>query len=122
MELQNKRKKGKYAEDIAKNFLLNKGYDIISQNYFKRYGEIDIIAREKEVIVFVEVKSLYSEGFIEINETISKLKRMRLINLANMWIWEYYKRNNIEFRIDFLGIVFEGSKIKRILHLENSIY
>ena len=122
MELQNKRKKGKYAEDIAKNFLLNKGYDIISQNYFKRYGEIDIIAREKEVIVFVEVKSLYSEGFIEINETISKLKRMRLINLANMWIWEYYKRNNIEFRIDFVGIVFEGSKIKRILHLENSIY
>ena len=51
------RKKGRYGEEEAKEYLQNEGYFILDQNYQVRDGEIDIIARDDEYLIFVEVKA-----------------------------------------------------------------
>ena len=50
----NKRRIGNQYEEMAKTYLLNQGYQILSQNFRSRFGEIDIIAREHEYIVFIK--------------------------------------------------------------------
>ncbi|WP_297889701.1 YraN family protein, partial [Sulfurihydrogenibium sp.] len=52
----NKRSLGKEKEDIAANYLKEKGYEILERNFYTKYGEIDIIAYKDDTIVIVEVK------------------------------------------------------------------
>lgn len=118
---QNKRKIGNISEAIARNYLVKKGYKIIESNHYQRSGEIDIIATENKIIVFVEVKSLKSENFLQITETISALKKRRLCKLANLWLFNNNKQGN-EFRIDFIGLVYKFNKIRKLVHLRNAIY
>jgi len=71
----NTRKKGNIAEDMACDYLTNKGYTIIDRNFYTKFGEIDIIAYKDDVFHFVEVKS--GSGFEPIyNITPAKLKRI----------------------------------------------
>jgi len=53
-----KQRVGRLGEDIAKKYLENKGFSIIGQNYLKKYGEIDIIAKNGRVLHFIEVKTV----------------------------------------------------------------
>lgn len=53
-----KQKIGHLGEDIAQKYLENKGFSIIGQNYLKKYGEIDIIAKKGKILHFVEVKTV----------------------------------------------------------------
>jgi putative endonuclease len=59
------REKGRIAEDLAEHFLKNKGYEILDRNFERRYGELDIVARVTNKIVFFEVKSVLHETYIE---------------------------------------------------------
>ena len=52
----NKREQGSHYETMAAEYLKNKGYEIISQNFFSKNGEIDIIAKDTDTLVFCEVK------------------------------------------------------------------
>jgi len=122
MRVENTRSKGRTGEDIAVKYLLNEGFQIIARNYFKRFGEIDIIAVDKGMTVFIEVKCLKNENFLNIYETISQKKKEKLIKLAKIWLIQNHRQIDSEFRIDFLGIVFDGTCTRRILHLKNSIY
>lgn len=56
-----KQKIGSLGEDIACKYLKNKGFSVIERNYWKKFGEIDIIAKKDSVIHFVEVKSVSRE-------------------------------------------------------------
>jgi len=49
---------GSLGEDIACNFLITKGYEVVGRNYWKKFGEIDVICRKDNELVFVEVKSV----------------------------------------------------------------
>ena len=55
-----KQKIGKLGEELAKRFLVKHGYSILEENYTKKYGEIDLIAKKNSVIHFIEVKSIVS--------------------------------------------------------------
>jgi putative endonuclease len=61
-------KVGKYGEDVACRFLMKRGFSIVGRNYLKKWGELDIIAKNKGTICFVEVKTIsrdlsaYKEG------------------------------------------------------------
>jgi putative endonuclease len=58
-----KKDKGKIGEDIAVKFLSRKGYKILKRNYRYGHGEIDIIAMDKDVLIFVEVRMKFSDKF-----------------------------------------------------------
>ena len=70
-----KRKIGDLGEGIACNYLKNKGFKIIDQNYWKPWGEIDIIAEKQGIVYFVEVKSV-TRGTFE-NVSVPQLEKGR---------------------------------------------
>jgi putative endonuclease len=79
---------GKAGEDKAAAFLAANGYKILKRNYKTRLGEIDIIARDRETICFVEVKSRTTERFGLPQEAISKLKQRQIAKVALMFLKE----------------------------------
>lgn len=73
---------GTYGEDIAVSFLKARGYEIVERNYRKRYGEIDIIARDNGEIVFIEVKTRKSNRFGSPFEAVDSRKQQRMSRVA----------------------------------------
>jgi len=110
---------GKIGEDIANDYLKKQGYKIIEQNCRNKYGEIDLICREKDVLVFVEVKTRIGEKFGLPEDAINKNKMHRLIRNAQAYIARK-DLNMINYRIDAVCIVLqENNKLKRLNHYEN---
>lgn len=96
---------GNYGENIAKNYLISKNYKLIDLNYRNRYGEIDIICFDKDVIVFVEVKSRFDTIFGNPLESITLKKQKKIANLSLLYIIK--KRfTNINCRFDVIEIYF----------------
>ncbi|MEW6101002.1 MAG: YraN family protein [Candidatus Omnitrophota bacterium] len=79
---------GRRGEDIAANFLLQNGYKILERNYRTRLGEIDIIAREKDTLAFIEVKTRNSEDFGPPKAAVLKNKQMQLAKSALVFLKE----------------------------------
>jgi putative endonuclease len=106
---------GKKGETIASAFLRKNGYRVIETNYRCALGEIDIIAREKEELVFVEVKTRNSVelGYPEQAVGINKQKKM-----SQLALW-YLEKNNLtdaKARFDVVAITISdaGEEIKLI--------
>lgn len=84
----NKRGKGFKYENLAKNFLINKGLEYISSNYYSEYGEIDLIFKEDEALVFIEVKYRKNSEYGFAEESVTKSKLKRIINASLMYMSE----------------------------------
>jgi len=77
---------GKWAEGIACEFLRQHGYGIIERNWHSRFGEIDIIARDKGTLVFVEVKMRTGSGYGDAKEAVPFWKCKRIITTARAYL------------------------------------
>jgi putative endonuclease len=82
---------GKVAEELAAKFLKKQGAVLVDQNYRCRYGEIDLIVKEKEVLVFVEVRLRRNEDFGGASSSITKNKQQRLLAAARHYLNEFKK-------------------------------
>ena len=80
---------GRAGEDIAAQWLENRGYKILDRNYRVREGEIDIVAFQERTVVFVEVKWRRSTRFATPGESVGARKRARLRHAALMWMVEH---------------------------------
>ena len=110
---------GNQGEDFASSFLAEKGYKIVSRNWKLGANEIDIIAENKEFIVFIEVKTR-SENFLEHPYTaVTSSKQKTIIRLADNYIRKY----NIdkESRFDIIALIKNNDKFE-IEHIENAFY
>lgn len=105
---------GKRGEDIAVAFLQNKGYRIITRNFRSPLGEIDVVAEERKVKVFVEVKTRTSlvHGLPE--ESITEQKKQHMVRAALMYLKQKgWGAGN--YRFDVVAIVMgAGGKAKSI--------
>lgn len=81
-----KRIKGCWGEDLAVNFLLNNGYFVIERNYHSRWGEIDIIAKKEEEIIFIEVKTRFTSDFGSGEEAINWQKKDKMQKTARKFL------------------------------------
>ena len=108
---------GKWGEEIACQFLTQKGYSITQKNYRFRKGEIDIIAQKAEEIVFVEVRTRSNEQFVETEESISRYKEELLIETAS----HYIESKNIDLDARFDVIIIIGKSNPEIRHYEGAI-
>ena len=104
---------GKSGEKAALNHLKHEGYRIRALNYRTKRGEIDIIAQEKNVIAFVEVRTLSSEEHGDAFSTITHGKRRRLTRVANHYL-DKYKLREMEWRFDFISVKIGRDKIPRV--------
>lgn len=100
---------GNYGEELACKFLKKNGYQILERNYRIRGGEIDIVAREKETLVFVEVKTRYSHEYGLPEESITPWKIKALLKTARFYI-QKIKWGEKEYRLDFVSVDFADSR------------
>lgn len=83
-----KKQLGHWGERRAAAYLRWHGYRIVAMNYAKRIGEIDIIARKRQYIVFVEVKLRKNADFAEAREFVTGAKQRRIMSTAQLWMME----------------------------------
>ncbi len=108
----NKQEKGNTGEKLACSALKKKGYRIIEQNYRCRYGEIDIIARHKDFLVFIEVRSKTGASFGSPEESITSRKKQRLVSTALDYLSGHGKPDE-NWRFDFVAIRFHDGQVKQ---------
>ncbi len=110
-----RKKTGQIGENLAADYLKKRGYEILERNvHFSKSCEIDIIAKEKDCIVFVEVKTRSSDFCGSPLEAITKTKYQNI----KTGVFTYLKDKNYkQFRIDVIGITLKPKL--EINHLKN---
>ena len=111
---------GKIGEKLAAKYLINKGYEILAQNFYFDKAEIDIIAKKGEdTLVVVEVKTRNSDFFGDPQEFVTPSKIKLLVKAAN----EYVISNDLdmEVRFDIIAVI-KNKTIEKIDHFENAFY
>ena len=99
---------GKLGEDEACRELRRRGYAILARGYRTRHGELDIVARDGDVLVFVEVKTRSNEAFGSPFEAVTARKRLKLVRMA----LDYLARSRLEkvpCRFDVVGVLWDGT-------------
>lgn len=108
---------GSRGEDIAAGFLKDHGYRIIARNYKTPIGELDIIAKDGETLVFVEVKTRSSNAFGYPFEAVDSRKKHKLKNLAMLYLKN--QKKNCAVRFDVISINLNSTK-KEIEHIKDA--
>ena len=109
--------KGRQGEALACRFLEEKGYIILARNFVWQKHEIDIIAQDKNEIVFIEVKERETDVFGEPYEAVNLRKQKYIINVADY----YLRKFNIKFeaRFDVISITLNNTS-PNIEHIQNA--
>lgn len=111
---------GNQGESLACDYLKAQGYQILKRNYRIRGGEIDIIAQDKDYLVFVEVKTRYSHDFGLPVESITPWKIKFLLKTAKFYL-QQISYGDGPYRLDFVSVDFADSKINPIIELIKNI-
>lgn len=98
---------GRLGEEVAASFLKKRGLKIIERNWkAKRWGELDVIAKDKDTLVFVEVKTRRRETGFEPFEQVDYYKIQRLLRTAKNYL-AFKKIENKALRLDVVSVVLE---------------
>lgn len=107
---------GRHGEDLAAQFLADAGYTLIDRNWRCPRGEIDLVARDGNDTVFVEVKTRSSTAFGHPFEAITAQKIARLKRLAGVWCEAHPYRRGV-IRIDAISVIAPAGHAPVIEHL-----
>ncbi len=112
---------GRLGETLAVNYLKKQGFKILETNYRCPIGEIDIVAKQKDCLVFVEVRTKTGPEFGTPEESVTAAKKKKMANTA----YFYLKQNNCiesDWRIDFMAVELDGKyKPSRIELFQNAL-
>jgi putative endonuclease len=100
---------GRKGEDLAASHLRNLGWEVLERNYRTKLGEIDLVCRDHDSIVFVEVKTRASADFARPDESVTQRKQAKLRRLVE----EYLVAHRLEasdVRFDVLGVTLSGRR------------
>lgn len=112
---------GALGEKLAADYLRKQGYRIRETNYRMAIGELDIIAEDKDYLVFVEVRTRRSTGFGLPEESIRHAKSEKLISLALTYLQEHPDLSKL-WRIDFVAVeLTPENKPRRIELIKNAV-
>lgn len=106
---------GAAGEKEASRYLLSKGYKIVTNNYRSRFGEIDIIAKDKDTTVFVEVKTRTSFKFGSPADSVNYFKLQKLIKTSQFYISRF---KILDYRVDVIEVSLQDGEFY-VNHLEN---
>ena len=98
---------GRRGEELAALYLSRLGFEIVERNYRCRWGEIDIICRRGNLMVFVEVRSKSTERFGTPEETINRTKVSRIRRTAMEYLREKAAGRPFNMRFDLIAITFQ---------------
>jgi len=108
---------GQWGEERAAAFLINKGYELLDTNWRSRPGEIDLVMKDGEEIVFVEVKTRRGLGFGYPEEAINDKKIASLVEVCEKYINE--KGIDLDWRLDVVAVIGdEKTGAQNIEHIQ----
>lgn len=110
---------GERGESIAAEFLRQKGFQLLEQNFTSRYGEIDLVALQSDCVVFVEVKTRTTKTFGNPEDSITPAKLERVQKAGLMWLQEHPEAPG-DWRIDVVAILMDAKyQVQDIKHFVN---
>ena len=110
---------GTKGEQIAVDYLIAKGYDIFERNYIFQKAEVDIIAKKKDTLAIVEVKTRSSIAFGNPQDFLKPKQIQRIVKTIDHYVAS--NQLDVEVRFDIIAIVKNGNQFD-IEHLENAYY
>lgn len=112
-------KAGKLGEEAAEKLIAAKGYKILARNFHSRFGEIDIVARDKDTLVFVEVKTRWAPKYGVPEEAVTPWKLRKIIKTG-----EYYKLTHPNtpdlMRVDVVAVEVSGNRVTESRLIQNA--
>lgn len=117
--MNQKQIEGKIGEDVATMYLVKQGYSIICRNFRCLQGEIDIIAKYREYIVFIEVKTRANINYGEAKEAVGRDKQKHIYEAAEYYLYKNRKEENY-VRIDVIEVYIYNRKSKYKSHKTSS--
>lgn len=114
---------GKKIEKMAVDYLKNQGLTMVCTNFHCRFGEIDIIMWQKEVLVFVEVRQRTSHAFGGALSSVDFFKQQKLIKAANYYMVHKQLTEKHPARFDILSVEGDNNKfnwLKNAIELDNN--
>lgn len=109
---------GKLGERYAANYLIKHKYKLVESNFQSRFGEIDIIVKNKSYLVFVEVKQRDVNSIATPAEFVDKAKQNKIIATAKLYLAN--NPTDLQPRFDVIEIYSSNNKKKSLKHLENA--
>jgi putative endonuclease len=111
---------GQHGEQLAANYLTNRGFSIVATNWRCSLGELDIIARDDATLVFVEVRTRRADTTEPAFESITPNKRRKLTQLAYRYL-EANELSDLAWRVDVVAIGIPRSGAPIIEHIEDAL-
>ena len=111
---------GPWGEQKAAEFLSAKGYQVLERNYKNRLGEIDLIALDKNVLCFIEVKTRRSLVYGCPYESVTRRKQVKISQVALAYLKHRFGRVDVLARFDVISITRDGPGQDRIEHITNA--
>lgn len=112
---------GRWGENFAADYLEARGYALLARNYRTRYGEIDLVTRQENTLVFVEVKTRSSTTFGYPEEAITAQKQEHLLRACQAYL-QAHPDYECDWRIDVIAIQRpKNENLPELKHFENAI-
>lgn len=102
---------GRIGENIIADYITKLGYKVVERNFECNQGEIDIVAKDKEELVFIEVKTRTDISYGEASEAVTNTKKRHLINSIKYYIYKQKLENQL-IRIDVAEVYINKGKVK----------
>lgn len=118
-----RRRLGHFGESAAAAYLLRQGYTILERNWRCASGELDLITRYGDELVFVEVRARQGRGnYGSPEESLTPAKQTRLITLAYAYLDTHQHHGNTPWRIDVIALQLDqAGRIARLNHIPNAV-
>ncbi|MEX2160444.1 MAG: YraN family protein [Anaerolineales bacterium] len=111
---------GRWGEERAAEYLQTNGYKLLSRNLRGEYGEIDLLAQQGDVLVFVEVKARSSADYGHPEEAITAAKQQHLLDSALDYLQAHPEFDG-DWRVDVISVTRTQAGRPEILHFENAL-
>ncbi len=112
--------KGQKGEELAVTFLAEKGYDILETNWRFKRAEVDIIAKEDKILVFIEVKTRTTDYFGAPEESINDRKKALLTDAASAYM--ELINHDWEIRFDYISVIYEDAENFQLKHFKDAFF
>ncbi|UCE20635.1 MAG: YraN family protein [Gemmatimonadota bacterium] len=119
LHVDKKKDLGKKGEELAVQFIRRQGFEILERNYHHRRGEIDIVARDRKTLVFIEVKTATSNQYGPPESWVDSRKQQQVAKIAAAYLQER-KVTNVDCRFDVIAV--DHTRENSINHIQNAFW
>jgi putative endonuclease len=111
---------GDWGESLVGRFLQEKGYTLLDSKARTPYGELDLVARQGNATVFIEVKTRRTKAFGAPEEGVTRQKQAHLLASAQAYLQAHPQMDG-DWRIDVISVFLSESGTPEIVHFENAV-